>query len=213
MILSTLQFAVGSLTRSTILSNGKFTVLPYLKFTNVRDFHITSNTMREFRVGNQKIRSSETGKNVILEGELTTNINSASELSSLFPDASTPYKLFNGIRYDQLPIINIKSTPNNTIMSLTDYKGMGKMLHSAGIEGFKNTKKGTNVAAQQAAITFGTRILKSGIKAVRLRVQGIGPGRMGALKGLQLTNLQVVSITDDTRVSWNPQRPRKQRRI
>lgn len=80
MILSTLQFAVGSLTRSTILSNGKFTVLPYLKFTNVRDFHITSNTMREFRVGHQKVRAGETGKNVILDGEKTANITSASEM-------------------------------------------------------------------------------------------------------------------------------------
>ncbi|XP_043591620.1 ribosomal protein S11, mitochondrial [Bombus pyrosoma] len=213
MILSTLQSAVGSLTRSTILSNGKFTVLPYLKFTNVRDIHITSNTMREFRVGNQKVRASETGKHVIMEGETTTNMTSASESKVLFPDASTQYKLYNGVRYDHLHIINIKSTPNNTIMSLTDYKGMGKMLYSAGIEGFKNTKKGTNIAAQQAAFTFGTRIFKSGVKTVRLRVQGIGPGRMGALKGLQLTNLQVVSVTDDTRVSWNPQRPRKQRRI
>lgn len=213
MILSTLQSAVGSLTRSTILSNGKFTVLPYLKFTNVRDIHITSNTMREFRVGNQKVRAGETGKHVIMEGERTTNITNTSESNLLFPDASTQYKLYNGVRYDHLHIINIKSTPNNTIMSLTDYKGMGKMLHSAGIEGFKNTKKGTNIAAQQAAITFGMRILKSGIKMVRLRVQGIGPGRMGALKGLQLTDLQVASITDDTRVSWNPQRPRKQRRI
>ena len=168
--------------------------------------------MREFRVGNQKVRASGSGKRVIMEGETTTDIASINE-SKLFPNASTPYELFDGIKYDHLHIINVKSTPNNTIMSLTDHKGMGKMLHSAGIEGFKNTKKGTNIAAQQAAITFGTRILKSGIKIVRLRIQGIGPGRMGAIKGLQLSNLQVVSITDDTRVSWNPQRPRKQRRI
>ncbi|XP_071862145.1 mitochondrial ribosomal protein S11 [Bombus fervidus] len=217
MILSTLQFAVRSLTRSTILSNEKFTVLSYLKFTNVRDVHITSNIMREFRAGSKKVRSDDGGKHVIMEGEKTTDITSTSELNLLFPDTSTPYKLFDGIRYDQLHIINIKSTPNNTIMSLTDYKGKfyyrNIMLHSAGIEGFKNTKKGTNIAAQQAAVTFGTRILSSGIKVVRLRVQGIGPGRMGALKGLQLTNLQVASITDDTRVSWNPPRPRKQRRI
>lgn len=79
MILSTLQFAVGSLTRSTILSNGKFMVLPYLKFTNVRDFHITSNTMREFRIGNQKVRASGSGKRVIMEGETTTDIASINE--------------------------------------------------------------------------------------------------------------------------------------
>lgn len=40
-----------------------------------------------------------------------------------FPDASTPYQFFDGIQYDQLHVINIKSSPNNTIMSLTDFKG------------------------------------------------------------------------------------------
>ncbi|CAK9800260.1 30S ribosomal protein S11, chloroplastic [Anthophora plagiata] len=87
------------------------------------------------------------------------------------------------------------------------------MIHSAGIEGFKNTRKGTNIAAQQTAITFSKSILETHIPAFRLRVQGIGPGRMGAIKGFQLSGLNIVSITDDTRVSWNPPRPRKQRRI
>lgn len=73
----------------------------------------------------------------------------------LFPDADTPSRLFNGVPYKELHIVNIKSTPNNTIMSLTNFNGDVLSLHTAGIEGFKNAKKGTNLAAQQAAITFG----------------------------------------------------------
>lgn len=52
-------------------------------------------------------------------------------------------------------IINIKSTPNNTILNFTDANGKVILGHSAGIEGFKNAKKGTNIAGQQAAITLG----------------------------------------------------------
>jgi len=67
----------------------------------------------------------------------------------------TPNRLFNGVPYKQLHIVNIKSTPNNTIMTITNADGKVLSLHSSGIEGFKNAKKGTNIAAQQAAITLG----------------------------------------------------------
>ncbi|XP_043520721.1 30S ribosomal protein S11 isoform X1 [Frieseomelitta varia] len=211
MILSTLQFATGSLTKSMIVFNKNCTILPYLKHTNFRDIHITSNIMKQFRMGNQKIRVEEK-RDIIMDGEDTVTI-SDSDSKKLFPDASTPYQIFDGKAYNELDIVNVKSTPNNTIMSLTDYKGKGIMLHSAGIEGFKNTRKGTNIAAQQTAITFGRRMLDNGFRTVRLRIQGIGPGRMGAIKGFQLAGVNVVSITDDTRVSYNPPRPRKQRRI
>lgn len=73
----------------------------------------------------------------------------------LFPDEDTPNRLFDGRPFKELHIINIKSTPNNTIMSFTEANGKVLLLHSAGIEGFKNAKKGTNIAGQQAAITFG----------------------------------------------------------
>lgn len=179
---------------------------------NVRNIHLTSNIMKEFRSGFSKVRANTKRKNVVMEGEKAIDFIDVKS-KSLFPDASTLYQFFDGVQYTQLHVINIKSSHNNTIMSLTDFKGSGIILHSAGLEGFKNTKKGTNIAAQQAAITFGTRVLNHGIKTVKLRIQGIGPGRMGAIKGLQLTELNIVSITDDTRVSWNPPRPRKQRRI
>lgn len=133
--------------------------------------------------------------------------------AELFPDLNTPNKLFNGIPFKELPIFNIRVSPNNTIVSLTDHKGIPKLLRSCGIEGFKHTKKGTNIAAQATAITIGTKALERGIKTVRVRVRGLGPGRMSAIKGLQMSGLDIISITDSTRVSWNPPRPRKAKKL
>lgn len=91
--------------------------------------------------------------------------------------------------------------------------GVPLVIRSCGVEGFKNTRKGTNIAAQATAITLSQRVLERGIKTVRIQVRGIGPGRMSAIKGVQMAGLNVVSITDNTPVSWNPPRPRKQRRL
>lgn len=102
-----------------------------------------------------------------------------------------------------MPIVNIKTTPNNTIVNVTDGKGVCKFLHSCGIEGFKNTRKGTNIAAQATATTIAAvselkscaiyihriislliyvfiiqKALERGLKHVRVTVQGLGPGRM-----------------------------------
>ncbi|KAG5885172.1 hypothetical protein JTB14_003513 [Gonioctena quinquepunctata] len=133
--------------------------------------------------------------------------------SDTFPTIDTPNKLFKGMPFKNLPIFNIRVSPNNTIINLTDAKGTPKLTRSCGVEGFKNTRKGTNVAAQATAITIGTKALEQGVKTVRIRVRGLGPGRMAAIKGLQLSGLDIVSITDSTRVSWNPPRPRKQRKL
>ncbi|KYN33248.1 30S ribosomal protein S11, chloroplastic [Trachymyrmex septentrionalis] len=177
-----------------------------------RNIYTTHLCCKDIRTKHDKVKVGGL-KYGLVEGETmpeTTNIN---QQEYLFPDADTPNRLFNGVPYKELHIINIKSTPNNTIMSFTNFSGAVLKLHTAGIEGFKNAKKGTNLAAQQAAITLGNRILEYGINTVKIRVQGIGAGRMSSIKGFQMVGLNIVSITDDTRVSWNPPRPRKQRRI
>lgn len=132
---------------------------------------------------------------------------------SLFPDIDTPNRLFNGVAFKDLHVINVKSSPNNTIITLCDAKGTPQMIRSCGIEGFKNTRKGTNIAAQATAISIGTRIIDRGVKQARVTIQGIGPGRMSAIKGLTMAGINVVSITDTTPVSWNPPRPRKAKRL
>ncbi|XP_046628124.1 28S ribosomal protein S11, mitochondrial [Neodiprion virginianus] len=139
------------------------------------------------------------------------NLLSSSEI--LFPDETTPFRLHDGTPYKDLPICNIKVSHNNTIISLTDCHGKVQMIHTCGKEGFKNTRKGTNIAAQATATTFGARTLRSGIKTVRVRIRGIGPGRMSSIKGLQIGGLDIVSVTDNTHVSWTPPRPRKARRL
>lgn len=131
----------------------------------------------------------------------------------IFPDENTPTALFNGVPFKDIPIVHIRVSKNNTILSLTNPKGEIQMIRSCGVEGFKNTKKGTNIAAQSTAITFCQKVVDRGIKQARITVRGLGPGRMSAIKGLQMAGLNIVSISDTTRVSWNPPRPRKQRKL
>ncbi|XP_062540264.1 small ribosomal subunit protein uS11m [Armigeres subalbatus] len=131
----------------------------------------------------------------------------------IFPDANTPTTLFNGIPFNEIPICNIRVSPNNTIITICDAKGVPQFIRSCGIEGFKNTRKGTNIAAQATAISISTRAIERGFKNVRVTVRGLGPGRMSAIKGLEMAGMNIVSITDTTRVSWNPPRPRKQRKL
>lgn len=203
---------VSSLGTECILTD-KLARLANLKSTNSRYLHITSMCLKTIRVAHEKIQVGTKFTVHRLDGENTVDLDNLTERFDIFPDERTPNRIFNGILYTELPIVNIKVTKNNTIMTLTDPKGTVLSIHSSGIEGFKNARKGTNVAAQQAALTFGNRIFEKGFKTIKIRVQGIGPGRSAAFKGLQSTGLSIVSITDDTRVSWNPPRARKQRRL
>ncbi|XP_011703279.1 PREDICTED: 30S ribosomal protein S11, chloroplastic [Wasmannia auropunctata] len=216
MIKSALRLAKFPGLRERVLVDGR--LIPAWDFARLsvitsRNICTTQLCGKEIRTLNEKLQVGQTSKYGLVEGETMPETTNVSQQEHLFPDADTPNRLFNGVPYKEMHIVNIKSTPNNTIMTFTNFSGDVLLLHSAGIEGFKNAKKGTNIAAQQAAITLGNRILEYGINTVRIRVQGIGPGRMSSIKGLQMTGLNIVSITDDTRVSWDPPRPRKQRRI
>ncbi|XP_076653330.1 mitochondrial ribosomal protein S11 [Halictus rubicundus] len=210
-MISSVRSAVCSLMRTKISSVDSMSRILYPNLTNTRCMHLTSVDLKEIRLVNMKVRVKDTSKLDSLEGERSVSIDFSG--NTMFPDATTPEKVYDGLLYKHLPIINVKATPNNTIMTITDHTGLVLGTHSAGIEGFKNARKGTNIAGQQAANTFGLRIMEKGIKTIRLRIQGIGAGRAAAIKGLQLAGVEIVSITDDTRVSWCPPRPRKQRRI
>ncbi|XP_046823147.1 30S ribosomal protein S11 [Vespa crabro] len=178
---------------------------------NLRNLHITSFNTKEIRNANDKIRVGSNKYNLV-EGEVEGSVHNLDQ-TKLFPEEDTPNWIFKGIPYKELPIVNIKATHNNTILSLTDYQGKVLAVHSAGREGFKNTRKGTNVAAQQTAVSFSETIRNKCTPVIRVRVGGLGSGRMAALKGLQLSGIEIISITDSTKVSWCPQRPRKPRRI
>ncbi|KAJ8735246.1 hypothetical protein PYW07_006866 [Mythimna separata] len=149
-----------------------------------------------------------------VQGEKIVDLDSVIKTKqNLFPTLESDNLLFDGTLYKDLPICNIRVTHNNTIFTMTDAGGTVKAIRSCGMEGFKNTKKGTNIAAQTTAIALATKVLDRGVKTVRVRVKGLGPGRLAAIKGLQMGGLQIVSITDNTHVSWNPPRARKARRL
>lgn len=75
-----------------------------------------------------------------------------SEIFQRFPDGNLPNKLFSNIAFKDLPIIHIKVTKNNTIINCSDSKGRVIIHSSCGMNGFKNCRKGTNVAGQATAI-------------------------------------------------------------
>ncbi|KAK6643608.1 hypothetical protein RUM43_005118 [Polyplax serrata] len=129
----------------------------------------------------------------------------------IFPTFDTPTRLFDGVQYQDLPIVHVKATRNNTIIDLTE-NNMVKLISSCGKEGFKNTKKGTSIAAQTTGTTFAMRALKRGYKNIRILVKGLGPGRLAALRGIQIGGLNIISVTDRC-VDKTGERPKKQRRI
>ncbi|CAG5851767.1 small ribosomal subunit protein uS11m [Menidia menidia] len=118
-----------------------------------------------------------------------------------------------GKKFEELPIVHIKATYNNTHIQLTDSAGESMVRTSCGTEGFKNVKKSTPIAAQTAGISAAAKATAKGVTFVRVLVKGLGPGRLSAIKGLTMGGLEVVSITDNTPVPHNGCRPRKARRI
>ncbi|XP_066991710.2 small ribosomal subunit protein uS11 [Anabrus simplex] len=203
----------------TSLSLTKNFRLPFRLFYNgvlglkaSRGFH--TSVPRSSREDRREMLASMPVKDEGTDGEKSIDVDTLIQREGrVFPDEQTPNLLFNGIPFRELPICNIHVSRNNTIMNITDYKGNVKLHRSCGMEGFKNTRKGTNIAAQATAISFSLRALDHGFKTLRVCVKGLGPGRMSAIKGLQMGGLNIVSVTDNTPVSWNPPRARKQRRL
>jgi len=107
----------------------------------------------------------------------------------------------------------IKSSFNNTIISITDEKGNVISWASAGGSGFKGTKKGTPFAAQMTASACAKKAVEAGVKQVVVLVNGPGPGRETAIRGLQAANLSITAIKDITPVPHNGCRPPKPRRV
>ncbi|KAL0851580.1 hypothetical protein ABMA28_007362 [Loxostege sticticalis] len=174
-----------------------------------RLFHTTPAQATE-KFDHKRIPQDDEG----VQGEKLVDLDSVLKAKqNLFPTLESDDLLFDGTPYKHLPVCNIRVSHNNTIFTLTDAAGVVKLLKSCGVEGFKNTKKGTNIAAQTTAISLAMKAIDRGIKTVRVKVRGLGPGRLAAVKGLQMGGLDIVSVTDTTRVSWNPPRPRKARRL
>ena len=108
---------------------------------------------------------------------------------------------------------HIKSTFNNTIVTITDGAGNALSWASAGNVGFKGSRKSTPFAAQLAAEAASRRAQEHGVRKVDVFVKGPGAGRETAIRSLAAAGLEVLGIQDVTPVPHNGCRPRKRRRV
>ena len=110
-------------------------------------------------------------------------------------------------------VAHIKSSFNNTIVSITDHEGNVIAWASAGNVGYKGSRKSTPFAAQLAAEAAARRAMEHGVKRVDVFVKGPGSGRETAIRSLAATGLEVQGINDVTPVPHNGCRPPRRRRV
>lgn len=110
-------------------------------------------------------------------------------------------------------VVHIQSTFNNTIVTITDSTGGTVAWSSAGVQGFKGSRKSTPFAAQMAAEDAAKKAMEHGLRNVEVYVKGPGPGRESALRSLQSAGFNVTLIKDVTPIPHNGCRPPKRRRV
>lgn len=108
---------------------------------------------------------------------------------------------------------HIRSTFNNTIISITDVSGNVIAWASGGELGFKGSRKATPYAAQMAADTAAKEAMEHGLRSIEVYVKGPGQGRESAIRSLQTAGLEIIMIKDVTPIPHNGCRPPKRRRI
>jgi len=108
---------------------------------------------------------------------------------------------------------HIRSSFNNTIVTITDSNGNTISWASAGGLGFRGSNKNTPFAAQSAAETAAKAAMEHGLKTVEVFVKGPGQGRESAIRALQVAGLDVTMIKDETPIPHNGCRPPKRRRV
>lgn len=110
-------------------------------------------------------------------------------------------------------VAHVRSTFNNTIVSITDRQGEVISWASAGSAGFKGSKKGTPFAAQLAAELAARKAMDSGMRKVDVIAKGTGGGKDTAIRSLATTGLDIGDIRDATPIPHNGCRPKKRRRV
>jgi small subunit ribosomal protein S11 len=110
-------------------------------------------------------------------------------------------------------VAHVAATFNNTIITITDTAGNAVSWSSAGMMGFKGSRKSTPYAAQVAAEDAGKKAVEHGMRTLEVEVSGPGSGRESALRALQTVGLVVTSIRDVTPIPHNGCRPPKRRRV
>ena len=109
--------------------------------------------------------------------------------------------------------VHIRSSFNNTMVTITDLQGNALSWASSGGLGFRGSRKSTPYAAQMCAETAAKAAMEHGLKTVEVYVKGPGQGREAAIRALQSAGLEVVMIKDDTPIPHNGCRPPKRRRV
>ncbi len=110
-------------------------------------------------------------------------------------------------------VARIQSSFNNTIVAITDHQGNTLASVSAGVVGFKGSRKSTPFAAQQTAAEAARRAQEMGVRSVEALVKGPGSGRESALRALQSAGLRITMIKDVTPIPHNGCRAPKRRRV
>ena len=110
-------------------------------------------------------------------------------------------------------VAHIQATFNNTIVTITDPAGNTVAWSSAGVRGFKGSRKSTPFAAQLAAEDAGHKAMEHGMKSLSVFVKGPGSGRESALRALASTGFKITLIRDLTPIPHNGCRPPKRRRV
>jgi len=110
-------------------------------------------------------------------------------------------------------ICHVNASFNNTLITITDVQGNTVAWSSAGVQGFKGSRKSTPYAAQMAAEDAGRKAQEHGVRTLEVEVTGPGSGRESALRALQTVGFTVTTIRDVTPIPHNGCRPRKRRRV
>ena len=110
-------------------------------------------------------------------------------------------------------VAHVNASFNNTMITITDAQGNTISWSSAGMQGFKGSRKSTPYAAQVAAEDAAKKAMEHGMKTLEVEVRGPGSGRESALRALQAAGFYITSIRDVTAIPHNGVRPRKKRRV
>ena len=110
-------------------------------------------------------------------------------------------------------VAHVNASFNNTMITITDAQGNAIAWSSAGMMGFKGSRKSTPYAAQVAAEDAAKKAQEHGLRTLEVEVQGPGSGRESALRALAAAGLQITSIRDVTPLAHNGCRPPKRRRV
>lgn len=146
------------------------------------------------------------GKKRIITSQESAKAEGKQTVSDTVKHASGKKQVFKGI-------INIFSSYNNTIVSITDPGGEVVAWSSAGTLGFKGARKSTPYAATLVGKDSIEKARRFGLQEAKVSIKGIGPGREGAIRGVASTGINITSIIDNTPISHNGVKPAKPRRV